>query len=149
MVFPTVCTSFLLHPWQDFSAFLPLKQHWTLPSPWWFLAYSYPRASHVEIQAPKTEQLFTSIRQETLSKQLKWGRWGSKPRRKGHGWQHKLTSTTGQPTGSSISLRSSTELVQSYSATQNYNLSLHWPPAAQRLKILLCVAHTSRAYCEM
>lgn len=27
-------------------------------------------------------------------------------------------------------------------------LSLHGPPAAQRLKILLCVGHTSRAYRE-
>lgn len=101
----------------------------------WFLAYSYPRAFHVEMWAPKTEQLFTSIRQETLSKQLKCGRWESKPRRKGHGWQHKLTSTGGQPTGSRISLRSSTELVQSYSATQNYSLSLHQHRAWRYLSV--------------
>lgn len=143
-----VCTPLLLQSWQDFSAFLPLKQHWMLPSPLWFFAYSYLRALHVKLWAPKAEKLFTCTKQETLSKQQKCGRWGSKPRGKRHGWQHKSTSTRGQPTGSSNSLRPSTELVLSKSATENYNLSLHWPPAAQRLKIPLCVGHTSRAYCE-
>lgn len=114
-----VCITFLLQSWPDFSVFLPLEQHWVLSSPLWFFAYSYLRAFYVEIKTPKTEKLFTSIKQETLQATEMWG---SKPRGKRHGWQHKSTSTRGQPTGSSNSLRSSAELVQSKSATQNYNL---------------------------
>lgn len=88
-----VCLPLLSQSWQDFCAFLPLKQHWILPSPLPFFAYSYLRAFHVEIWAPKAEKLFTSIKQETFSKQRKCGRWGSKPRGKRHGGstsQHQL-----------------------------------------------------------
>lgn len=70
------------------------------------------------------------------------------PEEKHTGGHTKSTSTTGQPAGSHNTLRSSTEPVQSKSATQNYSLSLHWLPTAQRLQIPLCVGHISRAYCE-
>lgn len=70
------------------------------------------------------------------------------PEEKHTGGYTKSTSTTGQSAGSHNTLRSSTEPVQSKSATQNYSVSLHWPPTAQRLQIPLCVGHISSAYCE-